>query len=165
MDHSLHVLKPILSDRLEDFNYLESLGEKIRNRLIELPISSLNEGFCHGDFHGWNVHVTEDKIITAFDFDCCGIGWRAYDMAVFRWGALLRNKEKERWPSFLRGYREIRTINELEIEATRCFTALRHYWFLGVYADNGKDWGYGKMDEHFFNFYIKFLHDWESEYL
>jgi Ser/Thr protein kinase RdoA (MazF antagonist) len=80
--------------------------------------NSLNDD---GDFHGWNVHMAQDHMLTVFDFDCCGVGWRAYDIAVLRWGARLRGKEQARWPSFLCGYGEVRRLSDLNIQATPYF--------------------------------------------
>jgi Ser/Thr protein kinase RdoA (MazF antagonist) len=45
----------------------------------------LEVGSCHGDLHGWNAHIDQNMALTVYDFDCCGVGWRAYDIAVFRW--------------------------------------------------------------------------------
>ena len=103
VNEPLKSIGPMLSYRREDWGYLQYLADKIRHQLSELPSDALEQGFCHGDFHGGNAHIADDGTITFFDFDCCGWGWRAYDIAVFRWGARLGGMENELWMQFLRG--------------------------------------------------------------
>ena len=134
IDTPLRSIEPMLTPRSEDWRYLQTLTQKLRRQVMELPLSSLEQGFCHGDLHWGNARVQADHMLTVFDFDCCGVGWRAYDLAVFRWAARLRKKEQDQWPAFLRGYREVRTIHEREIQAIPYFVALRHVWLLGLHT-------------------------------
>jgi Ser/Thr protein kinase RdoA (MazF antagonist) len=114
----LRSIKPMLAHRPEDWGYVQTLAETLRRQIMQLPLSSLDQGFCHGDLHWGNAHIQDEtNTITLFDFDCCGVGWRAYDIAVFRWAARLGKKEQEQWPAFLRGYREERDLQEREIQA------------------------------------------------
>ena len=168
LDHLIEAplksIAPMLSHREEDWIYIQQLADKIRNRLDELPSDELEQGFCHGDFHGGNAHVADDGTITFFDFDCCGWGWRAYDIAVFRWGARLRDKEKEYWEPFLRGYTEERSINNIDLQAIPLFIAIRHFWLLGLHTGNGHDWGFGWMNDGYFDNAMKFFREWDTEY-
>ena len=93
------------------------------------------------------------------------VGWRAYDIAVFGWGARSQDKEKTIWPAFLRGYREIRSLSDIDLQATAYFVAIRHLWIVGIHTANGYDWGFGWMHDRYFDRAIKFLRDWEAEYL
>jgi Ser/Thr protein kinase RdoA (MazF antagonist) len=167
LDHLLDIplksIRPLILHRPDDWKYLYSLSERLRQHVADLPLSSLERGFCHGDFHGWNAHIGQDGALTFFDFDCCGFGWRAYDIAVFRWGARGSGKEKERWPHFLRGYREVRPIHEVDIQATSYFVAIRQFWLLGLHTSNGQDWGFGWMNDRYFDQAIKFFREWEAE--
>lgn len=163
LDAPLKSIRPLLLHRPDDWEYLQVLSEKLRQHVVSIPLSSLENGFCHGDFHGWNAHIDQDGILTFFDFDCCGYGWRAYDIAVFRWGARGSGKEKERWPHFLRGYREVRPISEVDVQATWYFVAIRHFWLLGLHTSNGQDWGFGWMNDQYFDGAIKFFREWEAE--
>lgn len=165
LDDPLHSIQPLLSHRLADWDYLVTLAEKLRLRVQDILLDSLETGFCHGDFHGGNAHLDQDKALTFFDFDCCGMGWRAYDIAVFRWGARLRGKDKERWPSFLRGYTEERPLGDTDIQATPYFVAIRHFWLLGLHTGNGPDWGFVWMNDGYFDRALKFFREWETEYL
>jgi Ser/Thr protein kinase RdoA (MazF antagonist) len=165
LDRPLTSIQPFLAHRPADWQYVKTLAERLRTRVIGLPLEMLEQGFCHGDFHGGNAHFADDNTVTFFDFDCCGWGWRAYDIAVFRWGASLAEKEKERWPPFLRGYRGERPISENDLQATSYFVALRHFWLLGLHTDNGRDFGYGWMNDRYFDRAMKFFRAWEAEHL
>jgi Ser/Thr protein kinase RdoA (MazF antagonist) len=163
LDAPLRSIQPLLAHRPDDWKYLLALSEKLRQDITCIPLSDLDSGFCHGDFHGWNAHIDPDGALTFFDFDCCGYGWRAYDIAVFRWGARTREKEKERWLHFLQGYRDVRPIREADIQATPHFVAIRQFWLLGLHTSNAEDWGYGWMDDQYFDQAIKFFRDWEAD--
>lgn len=121
----LKSIKPMLSQREKDWSYLSKLVERIYRQFERLQIKELEQGFCHGDFHGGNAHFSDDGAITFFDFDCCGWGFRAYDIAVFRWGARLKEKGKKLWEPFLQGYTQERNLKKL---------ILRQYRHLFVFA-------------------------------
>jgi Ser/Thr protein kinase RdoA (MazF antagonist) len=107
LEVSIRSIQPFLVHRPEDWAYLMNLAEKLREEIQRLAPDKLEIGFCHGDFHTGNAHLDREDI-TFFDFDCCGVSWRSYDVANFRWNARLNKKDKEIWPSFLRGYTEAR---------------------------------------------------------
>ncbi len=101
IDQPLSRFLPFLAHRPNDQIYMQTLAEKLRTGIASMPTAELDFGFCHGDCHGGNAHIAPDNtIVTFFDFDCGGPGWRAYDLAVFRWGCALR-ENAYRWEAFL----------------------------------------------------------------
>jgi Ser/Thr protein kinase RdoA (MazF antagonist) len=164
IDRPLHAIRPHLLARRRDWRYLQQLGTKLKHYIEALPGSVLDQGFCHGDLHGWNAKVAADKTITFFDFDCCGPGWRAYDLAVFRWNARLREKEDLLWSAFLEGYKGQRQLNAQDEQVIPIFIGIRHIWMLGLHTANGQDWGYGWMNDQYFDRAISFLKAWEKDY-
>ena len=48
----------------------------------QLPQDSDSFGLCHIDFHGGNFFITDDGLITLFDFDDCQYAWFVYDIAM-----------------------------------------------------------------------------------
>ena len=163
LDTPLKSIGPLLSHRADDWAYLQKLADKIRRCFAEFPSTALEQGFCHGDFHGGNAHMTTDGVLTFFDFDCCGWGWRAYDLAIFQWGAKRASQVQERWEPFLRGYTESRKLNDLDLQAVPLFVMMRQFWLLGLHTANGHDWGFGWLNDRYFDTEIKFLRDWEAE--
>lgn len=161
----LRACEPLLAHRPTDRTYLAGLAEKLRSLLQELPSSGLERGFCHGDLYGWNANLDDHNTLTVYDFDCCGMGWRAYDVAVFRWGARIRGKDQERWPSFIRGYTEQRPLNEVDLQAVPYFVAIRHFWLLGLHIGYSRDGGSGWLNDGYFDRALKFFREWETEFV
>lgn len=65
-------------------------------------------------------------------------------------------------PNFLRGYREVRPIGEADIQATWYFVAIRQVWLLGLHTGNGQDWGFGWMNDPYFDQALKFFREWDD---
>jgi Ser/Thr protein kinase RdoA (MazF antagonist) len=167
LDQPLAAIQPFLAHRPDDWAYLQSLANRVRDRIASLPIEQLEWGFCHGDLHGGNAHIDERKTITFFDFDAGGSGWRAYDIAAFRQGPW--GRQDEAWEAFLKGYTERRKLSELDLAAVPWFVALRHIWLMGLHTGNSQDWGCGWMNDAYFDGGgaggLKFLREWEAKYL
>jgi Ser/Thr protein kinase RdoA (MazF antagonist) len=165
IESPLKAIKPLLKNRIQDWEYLNALSDVLCRQLNALPIANLGRGFCHGDLHGWNANFTDDGTVTLYDFDCCGFGWRAYDVAVFRWCARLREKEQQRWPAYLKGYQESRNLNQTELTAIPLFIGIRHFWLMGVHTSNAKEFGYGWVNDSYFDRELGFLRQWEKDCL
>jgi Ser/Thr protein kinase RdoA (MazF antagonist) len=59
----------------------------------------------HADFHGWNLMWSEDQL-SIFDFDDCGFGLEAQDLAV----ALYYLDTPEQDAALLAGYKSVRPL-------------------------------------------------------
>lgn len=66
-------------------------------------------GIIHGDVQGLNFHFDDADRITFLDFDLCGYGWRAYDVAYY----YTRIHKYLRGP-LIRGYESIRPLTAAE---------------------------------------------------
>ena len=98
-----------------NINYLEQEIEKIRQQLekLKLPLSVPEYGICVGDIHPGNAHFTAENQPTLFDFDQCGYGWRAFDIAKFFHTAIRQNIDKEAIVKFVEGYEAIRKLSQV----------------------------------------------------
>jgi Ser/Thr protein kinase RdoA (MazF antagonist) len=164
IDRPMESIRPLVEHRTEDWQYLVGLSRALHERAERLPLAALETGFCHGDFHGGNCHVDGD-VLTFFDFDCCGPGWRAYDLAVCLWSNVVRGKPRtaaRRWREFLRGYREVRPLARANLEALPLFVAARHLWIMGLHAASGRYRGYSKLGAGYFKRETHFLRAWEQ---
>jgi Ser/Thr protein kinase RdoA (MazF antagonist) len=168
LDHLIETplrnIEPFLSHRADDWAYLQQFAATLRQRILDLPASALEQGFCHGDLQGYHANVGQDGILTFFDFDCCGYGYRAYDLAVFRWCARLEEQEEVRWEPYLRGYREIRPLNDLDVLAVPLFVGARYVWHMGVHTQNAPDWGCGFLNDNYFERRLDQLRAVEADY-
>jgi len=150
IDEPLERAEPHASRWPEDWDYLCRFATAVRQALVALPEASLERGVCHGDLQCYHAHVDEAGRLTFFDFDCGGQGFRAYDLAVFRWCARLQGQEETRWPAFLSAYRAARAVSELDVSAIPLFVCARHIWHIGVHAQNVSHWGCGDLNAGYY---------------
>lgn len=172
LEKPLAILHPFLSHRPAHWDYLRSLGMVVGERLLQLQARGLDSGICHGDAQGGNACMTADGILTFFDFDVCGAGWRAYDIAVFFWGAALgrarlgweKQTSDELSAAYLSGYQERRALGPVDQEAIAPLVLLRQYWYLAVEAAHWDTWGIsGARREAFFDREVAFVRQWSAE--
>jgi Ser/Thr protein kinase RdoA (MazF antagonist) len=165
IDRPLHYIEPFLAHRPDDWAFVQRFAEALREQLLRLPASELEQGFCHGDLQGYHAKVASDSTLTFFDFDCGGYGYRAYDLAVFLWCCRLEDAVAVRWASFLHAYRETRPISDLEAQAVPLFVCARYLWHMGVHTQNSPDWGVDFLNEEYFDTHLKRLRDAEADFL
>lgn len=132
LDQPLRRIQPFAED-LGLWSFYTELADRLRAR-VQAVAPALEWGLCHGDLHGHNVHKNEEGRLTFFDFDCGGPGWRAYDLAVYRWAVGRHAKGMEPWEAFLSGYRSQREVSQVDLDITPVFVATRNYWLLGLHA-------------------------------
>lgn len=157
-------VRPYLLHRPEDWAYIQAYTDRFFQRLSNMSPDKLDRGFCHADLQGYHAHVDTDGKMTFFDFDCCGPGFRAYDMAVFRWVSRLKEKEAVWWEPYLRGYLEVRPLSDLDIQSIPWFVAGRYLWHVWLHTTNANDWGCGWLDDNYFDRLLKNLRAVETNY-
>jgi Ser/Thr protein kinase RdoA (MazF antagonist) len=165
IDMPLRNIAPFVSRRPDDWASIKRFAETLRQRILALPASALEQGFCHGDLQGYHANVAGDGTLTFFDFDCGGYGYRAYDLAVFLWCCRLEEAVAVRWEPFLKGYRETRSINDLDVQAVPLFVCARYLWHISVHTQNTPDWGVGWLNNEFFDTHLRRLHQSQEDYL
>lgn len=162
LDHLFHdpirSIKKYISHRETDVKLLENYESMLSKIVSSVSVQELDFGFCHGDIHGHNAHDV-NGVITHFDFDCCAYGYRAYELATFKWSAKLWNKESERWPEFLDGYKSERDISEKNLTLIEPYIAIRDIWLLGLHIDNTKDISNGWINDKYINNRMDLLKD------
>jgi len=153
-------LQPLLTAMPETERYLRDLAATIRGRLAAFGPDGLRWQPCHGDLHTGNVHFTRQDAPMFFDFDCCVPGWRAYDLAVFRWVNYLHGKQEAAWTGFLAGYQAVQALTEAEVQAIPWLVAARHFWLLGLHATD--PFHIGRPGPSEINQGVAFLRGWEQ---
>jgi Ser/Thr protein kinase RdoA (MazF antagonist) len=167
LDHLLTqpmaAIRPFLRHRPADLDTVETIAATVARRISALPTDEMDRGFCHGDFHGDNAHIEGDTV-TMFDFDCCGPGWRAYDIAVFcwRWGD---DEAGDRRAAFLEGYRSLRPISATDLAAVPLFVAARAIWLRGLHAGGTADWGRSWLNDAYWSRLLNGLGEWQTKHL
>ena len=134
LDQSLRKIEPLLAYTSADWSYLQALADRLRSQIEQFSLQGLDWGICHGDCHMLNDHINEDSVITFFDFDCCAMSWRAYDLAAVRWseGFYKMDPDDKLWNAFLKGYREQRHIAAGDLASIPTFVAVREIWHMAL---------------------------------
>jgi Ser/Thr protein kinase RdoA (MazF antagonist) len=167
LDTPLRAILPILENLPAERTDLLNIVQKLKEHMSNLSIEKLEWGACHGDLHGFNAHITKDRQVISFDFDCGGPGWRAYDIAVFCWRRALLQQDEKLWEAFLRGYTQHRAIGPLDIAAVPLFVALRQIWLIGLHRILDDDDGYSNrcLNKRYFEYHLRFLRKWVNEHI
>ena len=146
LDRPLEWLAPHLQHRPEDQRTLTEVVATLRAHLAGPIVAACPQGVCHGDLHGGNAHYDGHHGITLFDFDECGYGWLAYDLAAFHWMAERAGQLDTWWPLLLDGYEAVRPFTPNEHAAMPIFVLLRHLWQLGYDAWDNRFGGMARAD-------------------
>ncbi len=160
----LQHIMPLLANRPDDASYLRELATSVAIGIQERN-ADLEWGFCHGDLHGGNAHIADDGSVTFFDFDSAGPGWRAYDIAAYRWATnamRLEGGSEACWHDFLTGYREVRDLGAGDLEAVPLFVAARHIWLMGLHAQLAPAIGRMYLSDEAMDRHFQVLRHWQS---
>jgi Ser/Thr protein kinase RdoA (MazF antagonist) len=164
IDAPLAAIRPFLAHRPEDWSYLEWLAGRLRARAAAAVGAGLDWGVCHGDWSSARIHISDGPTCTALDFDHCGPGWRAYDLAAIQWVGMGDDTGRI-WASFMKGYTETRPLAAAELAALPLFHATCHLAMLGSYAENVDDWGALRLGDPLFDWELTFFREWEAKHL
>ncbi len=124
-------------ERADNVDLVITAAEEAREELNRLlggePPAPDSWGPIGGDFHQSCVYFDEADQPTFFNFDLCGPGWRAYDIASFLSNASLIHAE-EQAEAFFAGYYSIRPLTSAEHDSIAPFLTVRRVWLMGAFA-------------------------------
>lgn len=149
----------------------QAIASRLRSRIEAMD--GLTQVVCHGDSHGSNNFITADseggRLACFFDFDECGPGYLAYELAVYPWSLHPRSvdgqmseKALTRWKRFLDAYGAVRPVAQQDVGAVPAFMAARQFWLMGEYAGRIPVWGSQAMPTSWLRRQVKMLTDWED---
>lgn len=147
------------------------IAQRLRSRIEAME--GLTQVACHGDAHSSNNFITTDgagrKVASFFDFDECGPGFLAYELAVYPWAmhprspdGKLSERALERWKRFLDAYRAVRPLATPDLQAVPAFMAARQFWLMGEYAGRIPVWGSQAMPTSWLRRQVRMLAAWEE---
>lgn len=132
-------------------------------RLLEEAGQCLPDwGFCHGDLYIGNLRMRNDRCVM-FDFDMCGTGWRAFDLASFKWAARLHKQDAAAWPPFLQGYLQVRDVAASTLKFVPLFMILRHLWNCAAIVRFHRDIGIEQLAATFLADMVSFCEGIEQD--
>jgi Ser/Thr protein kinase RdoA (MazF antagonist) len=151
LDDSLRAIAPFLQHKQDDLAYLVAAIDQIKNQLQSFPTHPPFWGICWGDPHSGNAHFTSDNAVTLFDFDQCGYGWRAFEIAKFLQKSLTTGISSKVRDAFLNGYQTVQAITELETDALQAFTQTAHIWMWAICLNHEQVHNYSRLDNRYFH--------------
>lgn len=154
IDDSIVAIEPYVSHRPEDLSLLSQLAANARAAVQKTDESVLDIGFCHGDLHGYNAHLNGD-VVTHYDFEECGFGYRIFDLATFKWSFVFDDSGADQWLAFLDGYQSVRKASEADLQLLDTFVLLRHIWIIAFHMRNANDFGYDMASDGYID------HQWK----
>ncbi len=150
LDESLGNIQPFLQHRHQDWEYLTTLCQQIKDQVDAIPKIKPFWTICWGDPHSGNVHFTDDNQLTLFDFDQCGYGWRAFDIGKFLQITVRSGLSRKVRDAFLEGYQQVAMITDLEHDALQSFTLTAHIWSWSISIQSAQLHHHCQLDDAFF---------------
>jgi Ser/Thr protein kinase RdoA (MazF antagonist) len=164
IDHSLEIILPQVQNPAI-IAVLQATARDLRESLRSLPQTAPFWVVCWGDPHSGNVHCTSDQQMTLFDFDQCGYGWRAFDVAKFLQMALCSGMRYSVRDAFLDGYQSIQPLTAAEIVALQPLMQVAHLWRWAISLNYALVHEYSRLDAFYFRSRVEQLkmlkmHNW-----
>lgn len=150
LDQSLGTILPFLKRRPSDASYLQYQSDRIQQQLESLPRCSPYWSVCWGDPHSGNAHFTQDNRVTLFDFDQCGYGWRAFDVAKFWQVAIRTGMNRRVRDNFLAGYNSVQPLEPEEMDSLQPLTQAAHVWMWAINIKSLMVHQYSRLDSYYF---------------
>ena len=163
IDAPLSALRPFLAHRSADWQYVEQLAGKLRERALAALAGGLDWGVCHSDLGNQNIYVSDEGEPTVIDFDLAGPGWRAYDFVAAQWLSSYESNSHV-WQAFLDGYTRIQSPGPADLAAVDVFHGISRIWTVGLDARNAPRWGTLPMSDYYLDSSLRSLREWEQEF-
>lgn len=151
LDDSFDAIAPYLQHRLDDLDDLWEIITKIKYQLQDFPQEYPFWVICWGDPHSGNAHFTKEGKVTLFDFDQCGYGWRAFEIAKFLQVSLRTGMSKPIREAFLEAYQLVQPLSDYELESLQAFTQTAHIWMWMISISSLRLHNYSKLDDSYFS--------------
>jgi Ser/Thr protein kinase RdoA (MazF antagonist) len=147
--HELHTalqeciaaIQTVVMERPDDVAYLTACATELQKAVLTLPHQPPEYGIIHGDVIRTNALVADDGTVKVIDFELCGLGWRAYDVASYLLTIRGDPQEHHLGDAFLAGYTSMRTLTPHEHTSLPLFEAIRAIFEIGTPARNIDYWG------------------------
>lgn len=154
LDKSVDIILPMVSRQQGDA--LIEVRQKIHRQMPALSIQWPYVCACSGDVNATNFHVSGNQIML-FDFDQCGMGWRAFEIGKFYASVLQREEKEILQKGFLSGYQSIAELSEDELASIPYFVCIAIIWVMAIHGYNAHMLGVAYLDESFWNKKIELL--------
>ena len=149
LERPLETLRRFASERPDVAPRIEEAGSRLGALVRALPLGEMDRGACHGDLHGGNAILGEGGAVL-FDFELCGVGWRAYDLGTYHHSARVQKRE-DAWRRFIAGYRSERRLSAADLAAVPAFAILRHLRLVALQIQRLPALGHANVSDRYFS--------------
>ncbi len=150
LDGPLQTLESILKERRgEDLAFFKEYADFMRRQITGLGKGAEIYGLIHADLHVGNILYHPDNGFCILDFDQCALGWRAYDVATFKYNIIETVPDHltdEIWRCFLEGYNQVRPLTQAELDCLPVFANTWTLWDIGETLVLATQWGGHRPD-------------------
>ena len=161
VDESIMAIRPFLESDAQ--SYVDGLQKGLRLSWPDIPREPGMFGICIGDVNPTNFHITSDRAITLFDFDQCGFGFRAFEIAKFASSLRSHSMKRALVCAFLNGYQERRVLSRVEREAIPYFEMVAHLWVMAIHVENVNRIGYKRLEKPYWDRSLAILKELEAQ--
>jgi Ser/Thr protein kinase RdoA (MazF antagonist) len=124
----------------------------------------VRQGAVHLDIWFDNLHFGPEHQITLFDFDFCGNGWLALDIAYFQLQLFNTNPNEQEYEtklaSFLAGYASVAPISPAEERLVPWLAACVWFFYLGVQCDRFDNWSNIFLNQDHLKRFVGMIKKW-----
>lgn len=150
LDGPLQTLESILKERRgEDLSFFKEYADHMRRQINALGKGKDIYGLIHADLHVGNILYHPNNGYCILDFDQCAFGWRAYDVATFKYNIIETVPDHltdEIWRCFLEGYNQVRPLTQQELDCLPIFANAWTLWDIGETLVLATQWGGHRPD-------------------
>ena len=150
LDGPLQTLESILKERRgEDLSFFKDYADHMRRQISGLGKCKDIYGLIHADLHVGNILYHPDNGYCILDFDQCAFGWRAHDVATFKYNIIETVPDHltdEIWRCFLEGYNRVRPLKQQELDCLPIFANAWTLWDIGETLVLATEWGGHRPD-------------------
>jgi Ser/Thr protein kinase RdoA (MazF antagonist) len=163
LDEPFAKISAFLGHRPTELSHLFRVISQIKYQLSALQMLPPYWVVCWGDPHSGNAHFTPDNQITLFDFDQCGYGWRAFEIAKFLQISLRAGMGRKIRDAFLQGYQTVQALTDYETASLKSLTQAAHIWVWGISLNHSMLDSYSRLDDSYFMRHLEQLKRLESK--
>ena len=154
-------LNSFLPAESEEMAWMLSAQKYLLNEIANTDETQMRKGAVHLDILFDNMNITKEGLVTIFDFDFCGNGWLAYDIAYNILQIHSTEKdvaERERKKrSFIEGYESVAPISAEEKRLLPVLGVSLYFFYLGIQAQRFDNWSNVFFNETYLKRFIKML--------
>ena len=133
-----HLMRVWDENRADDLDLILTSAAEAKEEILSLLRNEESTedswGPIGGDFHHASTRFDQSGNPTFFNFDLCGYGWRAYDLASFLLNTGLMHKSTDMSEAFFAGYYSVRPLSRNEHAAVSPFLTIRRVWLTGTFT-------------------------------